>query len=275
MSSPHLPEACYTPTGQTGPAGGELLESTRLAAAEWYDDGQHGGTVSALITRAVEHLPSLVPMQVARVTVELFRVVPVAPLEVVASILREGKRIQTSEVRVLAGDTEMARGVVQRLRVTELPNRYPTASPPDRLDEIRPFAGLLPFRDEGRVSFARNAVDVVESVGSFLEPGPATVWFRINVPLVDGEELSPTQRAVISADFSNGLSRLASPRETVFMNSDLTVRIVRPPVGEWVAVSGDSVWDSGGRGVADSRLFDADGWFGTAGQTLYLDVGRG
>ena len=263
------------PTGQTGPAGGEILESTRLAAAEWYDDGQHGGTVSALIARAVERLPSLVPMQVARVTVELFRVVPVAPLEVVASIIREGKRVQTSEVRVLAGETEVARGIVQRLRVTQLPNEYPAQPPPDQPDDIRPFAGLLPFRDAGRVSFARHAVDVIEAEGTFLEAGPATVWFRINIPLVAGEQLSPTQRAVISGDFSNGLSRLASPRETVFMNSDLTVRIARPPAGEWIAVSGDSVWDVGGRGVAESRLLDIDGWFGTAGQTLFLDPGRG
>ena len=251
----------------------DRFESTRLAAAAWYDDGQHGGAVSALIARAVEQSPSLTPMEVARVTVELFRVLPVTELEVVTSVVREGKKIQTSEVRIYSADLELARGLVQRLRFTDLGEDFPPIEPPSALpDESgEHFGDVMMFTDDGQVSFGRNAVQVSHVEGSFAEVGTKTVWFRVTVPLVVGEIMSPTQRAVITGDFANGLTRLAQPQEFVFMNSDLTVRLARQPLGDWIGVRGSAIWDRGGRGLAEITLFDGTGAFATAGQTLFLD----
>lgn len=82
-----------SPAGhRVGACGGELFDATRLAAAEWYPDGQHVGVAAALIARAAERRLSLAPMEVARVTVDLNRVVPVTRLEVVVETVREGKR---------------------------------------------------------------------------------------------------------------------------------------------------------------------------------------
>ncbi len=255
-----------------------MFDSTRLSAAEWYPDGQHGGVVSALVTRAVERSDSLAPMEVARVTVELFRVVPVTRLEVVTELVREGKRIQTTEVRVYGGDVELARGLVQRLRVTEL------GLPPDFHDPVRrppgpreldsySFKEVVPFPDHGAVTFGRYAVEIAEATGTFREPGPATVWFRFSTQLVEGEEMTPAQRAVLASDFSNGLSRFADGNEWLFMNSDLSVHLARLPAGEWVALDGESIWSRDGRGVATSHLFDEVGPIGRATQTLFIDRG--
>lgn len=272
-----LPPACYLPLDRSGPAGGRLFESTRLSAAEWYPDGQHGGVVAALLTAVVEDVPTLTPMEVARVTVEIFRVVPVTTLEAIVEIIREGKRIQTCQVRLLDGDTEVARALVQRLRTTELD--FPTTfgevldppAGPEGLADIR-FADVVPFPGDA-LTFGRGAVTIREAKGAFAVPGPATVWFRIGSPLIAGALLSPTQRAVLAADFSNGLSRHADGSEWVFMNSDLSIHLARPPRGEWVALDGESIWDRGGRGVATSHLFDAQGPIGRATQTLFLDAG--
>lgn len=269
-------QACYVPLEERGSRGGDVFRSTRLSAAEWYPDGQHGGVVSALVTRAVERRPSLVPMEVARVTVELFRVVPVTTLEVVVESVREGKRIQTSEVRVFGDEMELVRALVQRLRVEDLgfPPEYhdPVGMPPGPEGlETLPFSEVVPFPDTGWVTFGRRGVEIRHARGSFAEPGPATVWFRFTIPVVAGEETSPTQRAVLAADFSNGLSRLADGDQWAFMNSDLSVNLARPPVGEWVALDGESIWHGGGRGVATSHLFDERGPIGRATQTLFLD----
>ena len=270
-----IPTACYLPTGERGSHGGEVFEATRLSAAEWYPDGQHGGVVAALLSRAVEVSPSLTQMEVARVTCELFRVVPVTRLEVVTELVREGKRIQTTEARLYDGDLEVARGLVQRLRVAELDFPASTSAflaqplDPESVDEI-PFTSLMPFPADGPVSFGRHAVRIRQVEGTFAEPGPATVWLAFDAELVAGEPMSPTQRAVIASDFSNGLSRLAQAWEVVFMNSDLSVHLARPPVGEWVALDGESIWNPDGRGVATSHLFDADGPIGRATQTLFL-----
>lgn len=271
MSSVELPAACYLALGERGQHGGALFDSTRLSAAAWYPDGQHGGAVAGLIARVAERIPTLVPMAVARVTVELFRVVPVTTLELVAEVIREGKRIQTVQVQVFDGAVEMARGLVQRLRVADLERDFPGAALEVPPGEPRPFASVLPFPDDGQVSFGRDAVEVSEAKGSFSELGPAAVWFRITSPLVAGEEMTPTQRAVVSGDFSNGLTRLAEPTDVVFMNSDLTVRLARPPIGEWIALDGESLWDRSGRGVATARMYDVEGQIGVAGQTLFLD----
>ncbi|NND85111.1 MAG: thioesterase family protein [Acidimicrobiia bacterium] len=270
-----IPTACYLPTGERGTHGGEVFESTRLAAAEWYPDGQHGGVAAALLTRAVERRPSLTEMEVARVTCELFRVVPVTRLEVVSELVREGKRIQTTQVRLLDGDLEVARALVQRLRVAELdfPDSaseqiHPPSDPLTVPEE--PFTSVMPFAAEGPVSFGRHAVRIRQAEGTFTEPGPATVWLAFDAELVAGEPMSPTQRAVIASDFSNGLSRMAEAWEVLFMNSDLSVHLARPPIGEWVALDGESIWNPDGRGVATSHLFDAHGPIGRATQTLFL-----
>ncbi len=275
-----VPSSCYRLLGETGPHGGVMYESTRLAAAEWYPDGQHGGVVSALLNHAVETSPSLTRMEVARITCELFRVVPVTTLEVVTELVREGKRIQSTEARLYSGDLELARALVQRLRTTDLAlpaetsERISTPPLPETLPDVD-FRSLMPFGGEGPVSFGRHAVQIRQAKGTFAEPGPATVWLRFPVQLIEGIEMSPTERAIIASDFSNGLSRLAQPWEVVFMNSDISVHLARPPEGEWVGLDGESIWNRDGRGVATSHLFDTRGPIGRATQTLFLDVRGG
>jgi hypothetical protein len=265
------PIACYIPTGSIGPHGGEVFESTRLSAAEWYPDGQHGGVVAALMARQVEHTPTLAPMEVARLTVELFRVVPVAPVEVVVEIIREGKKIQTSEVRLYVGETEMARALVQRLRVADLALPEVAEEAPYFPGETADFTELMPFHPDGPVTFGRRGVAIAEVEGSFRRPGPATVWLSMRVPLVDGEPVTGTQIACVLGDFVNGMSRNAQPQEWVFMNSDLSIQLARVPHGKWLGVRARSVWQSTGRGVATGVLYDTDGEVGRSTQTLFLD----
>ncbi|MGA7271212.1 MAG: acyl-CoA thioesterase domain-containing protein, partial [Acidimicrobiia bacterium] len=87
-----IPAAPYLPTSRA-----DVVESTPLALAGWYEQGQHGGVVAALLARSVEAVPTLAPMEVARLTVELFRVVPLTTLRTEARVVREGKRIQVVE----------------------------------------------------------------------------------------------------------------------------------------------------------------------------------
>src|SRR5918996_2284632 len=83
----------------------DTYQSTPLANAGWYDEGQHGGALSALVAGHVElHVPTIAEMQVSRMTVELFRVVPLVALRIETEIVREGKRIQ--HVRAAVFDQE-------------------------------------------------------------------------------------------------------------------------------------------------------------------------
>src|SRR3954471_12248847 len=95
---------------------GATAETSAFAGGPWNPKLQHGAAPSSLICWAVERLPSPAPMRVARLTVDLMRPVPVAPLTVEAEILREGKKIQLVAIRLLADGKEVVRATALRIR---------------------------------------------------------------------------------------------------------------------------------------------------------------
>ena len=88
---------------------GTTIETSAFAGGPWDPRLQHGAAPSSLICWAVEQLPAPVPMRVARLTVDLMRPVPVAPLTIETEILREGKKIQLAAIRLLADGKEVVR----------------------------------------------------------------------------------------------------------------------------------------------------------------------
>ena len=101
------------------------------------------------------------------------------------------------------------------------------------------------------------------------------VWIRITKPVVPGEEPSGVQRAVAAADFGNGVSRGLDAERFLFINPDLTVHLIRVPVGEWIGMRTASHYGIEGRssgvGMAESALYDAAGRVGRSVQSLFVD----
>ncbi|MDE0231924.1 MAG: thioesterase family protein [bacterium] len=265
-----IPPAPYLPTSDP-----EVVDSTPLSRSGWYKDGQHGGLVAGLLARAMEAVPTLTPMEVARLTVDIFRVVPTVPLRVTTSVLREGKRIQLVRAYLSAGDTQVAQATAMRLRVADRPP--PEAALPDQALLPAPVAEASPVDMErvgvgvgGRPYFHRHGVEMRQVEGEYDRAGPGAVWMRILTPLVAGERLTPLLRAVISSDHGNGVSSVL-PTSWVFMNADLNVHLLRMPGGEWVGLRSVSWFADLGRGVAHSQLFDAVGGIGRSVQTLFAD----
>jgi len=111
-------------------------------------------------------------------------------------------------------------------------------------------------------------MEIVFARGRFLEPGPATVWMRPRVELVEGEPISPLQRTMLAADGGNGVSAPLDWQTHIFINTDLTVHLLRPPEGEWVCL--DSVTHVDRLGMTDTALWDERGRIGRAAQTLLV-----
>ncbi|MCP4519996.1 MAG: thioesterase family protein, partial [Delftia sp.] len=74
----------------------------------WSAEHQHGGAVSALMARALEAVPTPVQMRLARISLDMFRGVPLEDLRVETRIIRAGLRIQAIEARLLHGDHPVA-----------------------------------------------------------------------------------------------------------------------------------------------------------------------
>jgi acyl-Coa thioesterase superfamily protein/acyl-CoA thioesterase superfamily protein len=252
---------------------GERFISTELTRGPWTPEAQHGGPPAALLARAVEHVPGGEGMMVVRLTVELLRPVPVAPLVVTARLVRPGRKVQLLESSMRAGDVEVARAIALRIRTADLPVPAPAVAeilpptPETGSTSLPPWGAAIAYR-----SFHRDGVEHRFVAGSFTEPGPATDWIRLRVPLVAGEPTSPLARVAAAADFANGISwELSRTDGWQFINPDLTIYLHRHPAGEWVCLESRTVAGPYGVGFTESRLWDGRGSIGSSLQSLLLD----
>jgi hypothetical protein len=246
---------------------------TELARGPWSPEAQHGGPPAALLARALAREPADGDMLVARLTVELLRPVPIAPLTVATRVERRGRKVQLLGASLHAGDVEVARATALRIRRAALPvpadlPRSPTPpAPAAGVDGQPPWAAAL-----GYAAFHNEGVEHRFVAGSFASAGPATDWIRLRVPLVAGEETPPLARVAAAADFGNGVSWTLSRLDGWgFINPDLTLYLYRVPVGEWICLDAVTHVASEGVGLAESRLFDEVGGIGRALQSLLLE----
>lgn len=238
------------------------------AAGPWDPRMQHGSAPAALVVWAAEALPSAAPMRIARVTIDLMRPVPVAPLTIESEILRDGRKIQLCGVRLkVDGVVVVSANVLKIKRQTaELPQDI-AALP---LDLPGPDDCMVEPADHASSPFVR-CISMRAARGRFGQLGPGAIWFRVDHPLIAGAAVSQAMRAVVASDFTNGTSPALDFSQWTFINADLTVSMAREPVGDWILVDGESWIGPDGAGLAMSRLADQHGTFGRAIQSLVIE----
>lgn len=244
---------------------GDRWLPTDLARGPWSPDALHGGPVAALLARAAE--PLLGGLQPVRLTVELLRPVPVRPLSTGAEVERPGRKVGLFSAAVHDGDTLVARATLLGIRTApvEVPEQAepPAPPPPEAAAPKTPEAYYPAFHADG--------VEHRFVAGAFEDPGPATDWIRLRVPVAAGEEPSPLQRVAAAADFGNGVSRIAPFTELLFINPDLTIYLHRLPEGEWVCIEAATKLQPHGVGYAESVLHDRHGRIGRSSQSLLVE----
>ncbi len=245
---------------------GDGFVGTEFAQGAWDPGSQTGIAVLALFGHVLDDIPTLTPMGLARITVDIVRPVPIhRRIDVTSSIVREGKKLQVLDLSVMVGDVEHARARVLRLRNadvashTGMPVSSTEADPADALpppDSVEPLAldrgpGMMRALDLRRVP-----------VG---ETGGFGYWVRLRVPVVAGEAVRPTSIQNLAVDFTNCIGAAINPSVASTINPDVSAQFLRPPNGEWLAIVGDTRFDHGvGRGISAATLSDRDGVFGAA-----------
>jgi len=249
---------------------GDRYLATELTRGPWDPGAQHAGPPAALLGREIERLDDAADFQVGRITFEILRSVPIAPLRVSARILRPGKRVQLAEA-ILSDEAgePLVRASAWRIRTA------PVDLPPEAAAALAPPPGPeqgveVAFFPTGQDVGYHTAMECRFVEGGFLDPGPATVWMRMRQPLVAGEAPSPLQRTLVAADVGNGVSATLDYRSFLFINVDLTVHLERMPAGEWVCVDAVTLPQPNGVGTAESVLSDHEGRIGRALQTLLI-----
>lgn len=243
--------------------GGSVVPS-ELTRGPWDPNAQHAGPPSALLARALEQCESREGSRIGRVTVEILAPVPIAPLTVSARVVRPGRSVELLEASLTGPEGDLMRARGWRLAESDITADWEREDPPPG----REGAEALDFFPTGESVGWHTGMEIVFARGSFLEPGPATVWMRPRVALVEGEPISPLQRVLLAADGGNGVSAPLDWADFIFINTDLTVHLLRPPEGEWVCL--DSVTHVHGLGMTDTALWDERGRIGRAAQTLLV-----
>ena len=85
-----------------------------------------------------------------------------------------------------------------------------------------------------------------------------------------GNPLTGLERTLIAVDAANGISAELPFTEWTFVPVDLTVVMTRHPGSEWVGMSSKTTLDPDGIGITETVLFDDQGAFGRALQTLFV-----
>jgi hypothetical protein len=244
--------------------------ATELARGPWDAGAQHGGAPAALLMREFERVGAESGLQIARVTYELLRPVPLGELAVEAEVSRPGRRVRLLEGVIRSADgTEVVRARALQVRQADGSAGDPDPPPPGPERGSEHTSGGEGFSPPYSPMFTPDAIEI-RFVSGVFGHGPATAWFRMRVPLVAGDEPSPLQRLAAAGDFGNGISAALDWSRYVFINPDLTLYIDRPPEGAWICLDARTIIPPGGVGIAESVLYDQRGRVGRAIQALLV-----
>jgi hypothetical protein len=223
-------------------AEGDTLVPAAFATSPW---GQvlHGRLIGGLTARAAEQARAADPdMACSRLTIDMFRSVPLAPVRVTTRSVRAGRRIAVLEVTIEQDDVPVGQGRAVLLRRSEQPGgtfrpvpawnaRTPPQLGPPRSSSTSRWTA--PWE-----SWPAGGAGGPDDSGGPDNPG-ATVtgglWIRDIHPLITGEQLTPLVRVAMAADLASPVSNF-STQGLSFINADYTLYLGREPQGEYVGI---------------------------------------
>src|SRR3979490_958020 len=92
---------------------------TAVANGPWDPNSLHGRVIIGLLAFEIERHHGSDDFVPARLTVDMFRLPNMAPIEVTTKLVRDGLRIKVVEAEFFSGGTSMARASCQLLCRTE------------------------------------------------------------------------------------------------------------------------------------------------------------
>lgn len=251
-------------------ADGKELVPAAFATSPW-GPVLHGRLIGGLVGRAAEQARATDPeLRCGRLTVDLFRVVPLAPVSITARSVRAGRRIVVLDVTVEQDGEPVGQGRAVLLRGSEQPDG--TFRPPPPPWDVKTPVELGPPRSySGRRWAPPWESWPVGDTGGGLSDG---LWIRDIHPLITGEPLTPLVRLAMAADLASPVTNF-SDRGLSFINADYTVYLGREPRDEYVGV--EPAWHISEHGVAAGHCVahDLDGPVGFVSTTAVANPTMG
>jgi Acyl-CoA thioesterase C-terminal domain/Acyl-CoA thioesterase N-terminal domain len=261
MADSNLPSSFFRQTGE------RHYEPTEATIGPWSSDSQHGGPPSALIASALRRFASPGDLKIARVTIEFFSAVPIKPCEIKVEKVRAGKKVELLKGRYIADGK-----IVLLAHAWRIESKAGISEPISDGFEIPQLPGPQVQRSYPGVEYFPyiEALEWRFTKGDFDDMGPATVWTRPKIPLIEGREINDLDSLFLMIDSANGVSAELSILNWTFVPIDMTVGLYRQPIGPWIGMAARTAIGHEGIGQTTTTIFDTKGSHGNSIHTLFV-----
>ena len=199
---------------------------TDAARGPWDPKSLHGRVIIGLLAFVIEQRHGAEGFVPARLTVDMFRLPGLAPIEITTRLIRDGLRIRVVEAEFFSAGVSMARASCQLLRKTQNPEGQ-VWSPPNWQVPL-PADIAVPTDPRLGMNGKWATRPIVGAMGSL---GPRRLWMSEVRDLVEGAVLTPFVRVAVAADFASPFAN-AGDRGLGYINSDVTLYLHRLPERE-------------------------------------------
>jgi hypothetical protein len=231
---------------------------TKVADGPWNPNSLHGRVIIGLLAFVIEQRHGSDEFVPARLTVDMFRLPNMAPIEVTTKLIRDGLRIKLVEAEFFSGGTVTARASCQLLRKTKNPPGQVWSPPnwdvPAPADIAAPIDPHLSMNGKWTIRPITGAMGTV---------GPRRLWMSEVRDLVEGAPLTPLVRVAVAADFASPFAN-AGAQGLGYINSDVTLYLHRLPVQQWIGFAVMNHHATDGVAIGECFLYDQQGPIGTA-----------
>jgi acyl-CoA thioesterase len=237
--------------------GNRFLPS-RVSAGPWDPNSLHGRLIAGLLAHEIERHHCTPEFHPARLTVDMYRLPGLDPVEVTTHTVREGRRIKVIDAQFISGGVAMGRATCQLLRKTQ--NAEGNVWSPPNWDVPSPDAIEVPPERRNVLGGMWEIRPIAGAMGTL---GPRRTWMREVRELVGGSPLMPFVRAALASDFASPFAN-AGDKGLGYINSDATLYLHRPMRGEWIGFEVVNHHATDGVAIGECLIYDRDGPIGSA-----------
>ena len=235
---------------------GDTFQPTRAGVGPWDANSLHGRVIIGLLGSEIERRHGSPDYMPARLTVDMYKLPDLSPVEVVTRIVKDGYRIKVIDAEFISGGVSAGRATCQLLRRTE--------NAPGTVWKREPWDAPPPMDCEQAAQSPMGGMWKMRPIsGTMRGAEPRRTWMAEVREVVGGEPLTPFVRVVVAADFASPFAH-ASDQGLGYINTDVTVYLHREPVGEWIGFETLTHGATDGVAVGDCLLHDEQGFIGSA-----------
>ena len=225
-----------------------------ISRGPWDPNTLHGRVLAGALAHEMESRWGVPGLRPARLTVDMYRVPPFAPVEVTSRLVRDGNRIRVIDAELTVEGVATARASGVFLKEAETPGGAVWSPEPWRV----PGPDDLPVPETGGRAQMWETRVVDNGFGSTKQK---RAWLRETRALIGGQQLTPFVRAAFASDFTNPFANSGSAG-LQYVNADITLYLHRLPAGEWLGFEVLDHHATDGIAIAECAIYDEDGSVG-------------